>query len=235
MGNPDKKKVEQMFDEIAGSYDLLNHLLSFNIDKLWRRKAVHALRPHAPELLLDVATGTGDFALEALRLNPRKVLGVDLSAQMLEIGRRKIIRKKAADKIELLQADSTHLPFKDHYFDAVTVGFGVRNFEDPVAGLLEMHRVLKPGGMAVILEFTLPDAWIIRKIYRFYFHTVLPLLGRIISRNLSAYQYLPESVETFEKGVGFLNLMKQAGFHPVVHQPLTFGICGLYKGYKNQE
>lgn len=232
MAGPDKSEVSAMFNDIAGSYDRLNHLLSLNVDKRWRKKAINALRDHQPSHLLDVATGTGDLAISALQLNPEKITGVDISEEMIAVGKQKIDKLNLNDRIELLYGDSLDLPFQDELFDAVTVAFGVRNFADPVKGLKEMQRVLKMGGMLVILEFTLPRTKFLRSLYRFYFHKILPLIGRLVSKNISAYRYLPDSVEYFDKGSAFLDLMHQAGFSKTNYQSLTLGVCGLYVGYK---
>jgi len=229
-----KRDVAGMFDDIAGSYDLLNHLLSGNIDRRWRRRAIAFLRQDPPSRILDVATGTCDLALEAMSLNPEQIVGVDISEKMLEIGRRKVTKAGLDGIIELKVADAEELPFETNSFDAVMVAFGVRNFSNPVKGLSEMLRVLRPGGRLVVLEFTLPSNSLIRIIYRWYFHRLLPSVGRLISKNHRAYRYLPESVDAFDKGEAFLQLLDKAGFTEKAHKKLTFGICGLYTANKSE-
>ncbi|MCX6223689.1 MAG: bifunctional demethylmenaquinone methyltransferase/2-methoxy-6-polyprenyl-1,4-benzoquinol methylase UbiE [Bacteroidia bacterium] len=221
-----------MFDQIAGSYDFLNHLLSLNFDKGWRRKAIDTLTPAKPRRILDVATGTADMAIGAIRLNPDQVTGVDVSSGMLEIGRKKILDRGLSDRITLIEAACETLPFAESSFDAVMVAFGVRNFKDPELGLREIHRVLSPGGKLAILEFSLPRQKWLRAGYRFYFHHVVPAIGRWFSRDLSAYRYLPDSVETFPKGEAFVDLLNRAGFTASDYKPLSSGICGLYTGSK---
>ncbi|MDL5048743.1 bifunctional demethylmenaquinone methyltransferase/2-methoxy-6-polyprenyl-1,4-benzoquinol methylase UbiE [Oscillatoria amoena NRMC-F 0135] len=227
-----KQQVAKMFDNISHRYDFLNHFLSLGIDKGWRRKAVNMLRPIHPRLILDVATGTGDFAIQALCINPEKVIGVDISEGMLEVGRRKLARKELHGKIELLTGDSENLPFEENKFDAVIVGFGVRNFENVNRGLEEIKRVLKPGGMLVILEFSRPGRFPFRQVYHFYFRYVLPKLGRIISRDKAAYTYLPESVEAFPDGDDFLAILTNLGFKEPACKPVTFGISSIYSARK---
>ncbi len=222
-----------MFDNIAPTYDFLNHLLSLNIDKLWRRKAVNLLKPLHPESILDVASGTGDFAIELHRLSPSEIIGVDISEKMLEIGKRKIKRKNLAGRIRFERADSEKLSFPDNRFDAVTVGFGVRNFENLEKGILEMCRVLKAGGMLVVLEFSKPRVFPVKQIFYFYFHYVLPVIGKIFSNDQRAYSYLPESVQSFPDGQGFCRLLEEAGFKSVQCKNLTFGIASIYTGIKS--
>ena len=222
-----------MFNDIAGSYDFLNHLLSLNIDRIWRKKAIRLLKPIRPAHILDVATGTGDLAFAALDLNPQFITGVDVSEGMLEVARRKIARKGLGDRFRLIQAPCENLPLDDQSFDAATVAFGVRNFEDPLQGLRELHRVLRPGGILVILEFTLPRQKWILSLYRLYFHRILPGIGKLFSKDFEAYRYLPESVEAFPKGPEFVAMLNQAGFTQSTWKSLTFGICGLYSGRKN--
>ncbi len=223
-----------MFDDIAGSYDFLNHLLSLNIDKKWRRKAIRTLIPLHPKQILDVATGTGDLAIEALSLNPDQVTGVDVSAGMLEVGRMKTARMGLAHRISFVEAPCESLPFPDSSFDAAMVAFGVRNFTNPDQGLRELYRVLRPGGKLVVLEFTMPEHKAIRTLYRIYFHRILPWIGKVFSKDLAAYRYLPESVEAFPKGTGFLAMLNHAGFSASAFKPLTAGICGLYTGVKRE-
>ena len=227
-----KQQVAKMFDNISHRYDLLNHLLSLGIDILWRKKAIRLLRSQQPKLILDVATGTGDFAIEALALNPDKVIGVDISSGMLEVGRKKLRRLKLEDKIELQQGDSEKLQFQDNKFDAVIVAFGVRNFEHMEKGLADMFRVLKPGGNVVIIEFSQPRLFPLKQIFSFYFKIILPRIGKTISNDGSAYTYLPESVMAFPQGEEFLRILNNIGFINTQAVPLTFGISSIYQGSK---
>jgi len=227
-----KEQVAKMFDSISGNYDFLNHFLSLNIDKTWRKKAVAQLKEIAPKRILDVATGTGDLALETLKLNPTEVIGIDISNGMLAKGKEKMIKLGKADTIKMIQGDSENIEFEDNYFDAITVGFGVRNFENLEKGLSEMNRVLRVGGKAVVLEFSKPTSFPVKQFYNFYFQTILPLWGRFISKNNFAYTYLPESVKAFPDGANFVKLMEQAGFKNIQQERLTFGICSLYSGIK---
>jgi demethylmenaquinone methyltransferase/2-methoxy-6-polyprenyl-1,4-benzoquinol methylase len=227
-----KEQVEDMFDSIARHYDFLNRFLSMGIDKGWRRKAIQSIKPVQPKLILDVATGTGDLAIEALKIHPDKVIGVDLSEQMLEVGRKKIAEKKLDQQIELRKGDSEHLRFEDNIFDAVTVAFGVRNFEHLQRGIDEMYRVMKPGGRIAVLEFSRPKSFPFKQVYHFYFNYVLPLWGRMISNSKNAYTYLPESVKYFPEGKNFTAYLERAGFTHTHVQPLTFGICSLYTAIK---
>ncbi|MBT1696308.1 bifunctional demethylmenaquinone methyltransferase/2-methoxy-6-polyprenyl-1,4-benzoquinol methylase UbiE [Fulvivirgaceae bacterium PWU4] len=227
-----KAQVAQMFNNISRHYDFLNHFLSLGIDRLWRKKAIRLLAPQKPRLMLDVATGTGDFAIQALVLNPDKVIGVDISEGMLEAGRKKLQKRGLSAKIELHRGDSENLDFEENKFDAVTVGFGVRNFENLEKGLREINRVLKPGGLLVILEFSRPRTFPFRQVYNFYFKTILPKIGRLVSKDRSAYTYLPESVEAFPDGTDFENILKRTGFKDTTCKPLTFGISSIYTGRK---
>lgn len=221
-----------MFDQIAGSYDFLNHLLSLNIDKGWRRKAIKAIAEVKPLRILDVATGTADMAIAAMKLRPDHVTGADVSKGMLDIGRKKISDRGLSDKINLIQAPCEALPFKESSFDAAIVAFGVRNFKDPGQGLREIFRVLSPGGKVAILEFSLPRRKWLRAGYRFYFHRLVPAIGKWFSKDLSAYRYLPDSVEAFPKGDAFVAMLNSAGFSESDYKPLSAGICGLYTGIK---
>lgn len=227
-----KEQVAQMFDNISHRYDFLNHFLSLGIDKGWRKKAVKLLKPSSPKIILDVATGTGDFALQSLELNPEKIIGVDISAGMLDVGRKKMTSRGVAHVIEMIQADSENLPFEQNKFDAVTVAFGVRNFENLVKGLAEILRVMKPGATLVVLEFSRPKRFPFKQVYSFYFKAILPKLGRWISRDKAAYDYLPESVEAFPDGQDFLQILKDVGFNQVSCKPLTFGISSIYTAKK---
>lgn len=227
-----KGQVEDMFDSIAPQYDFLNHLLSLNIDKIWRNRAVKLLRPKQPKQILDVATGTGDFALALSKLSPDRIVGLDLSEQMLTYGRIKVQKKNLQNLITMVKGDSEALPFESNTFDAITVAYGVRNFENTLKGLTEMCRVTKPGGTVVVLEFSKPKVFPVKQLFYFYFHFVLPLVGRLFSKDRRAYTYLPESVETFPEGKEFLGLLEQAGYREVKQIPLTFGISSIYHATK---
>jgi demethylmenaquinone methyltransferase / 2-methoxy-6-polyprenyl-1,4-benzoquinol methylase len=227
-----KEQVARMFNSISGNYDFLNHFLSLGIDIIWRKKAIRSLKSMQPKLILDVATGTGDFAVEALRLNPEKITGIDISEGMLNVGRKKMKERNLDRQIELLEADSENMPFEQNKFDAVIVAFGVRNFENLERGLGEMLRVLKPGGKVVILEFSRPSGFPFRQFYNFYFKYVLPKIGSVISRDQVAYTYLPESVEAFPDGNQFLEILQRLGYKNTTCKPLTFGISSLYTGIK---
>jgi demethylmenaquinone methyltransferase / 2-methoxy-6-polyprenyl-1,4-benzoquinol methylase len=227
-----KAQVAKMFNNISSNYDFLNHFLSLGIDRGWRKKAINILRPLAPKTLLDVATGTGDFAIQALQLNPEKVIGVDISDGMLEIGRRKVKKRQLSDKVELLHGDSENLQFEENKFDAVTVGFGVRNFENLEKGLAEIRRVMKPGAMLVVLEFSKPRTFPFQQLYNFYFKAILPRLGRIVSKDKSAYTYLPESVDAFPDGKDFEHILQKVGFKNTTCKALTFGISSIYTARK---
>jgi demethylmenaquinone methyltransferase / 2-methoxy-6-polyprenyl-1,4-benzoquinol methylase len=227
-----KDQVEEMFNNISPKYDLLNHLLSANIDKLWRKKTINMLKPHQPELILDVATGTADFAIAATRIKGAKIVGIDISEGMLEVGRKKVKRKDLANCIELIKADSENLPFENNKFDAVIVGFGVRNFETLKTGLSEIKRVLKPGGIFYILEFSKPMKAPYKQVYQFYFTKILPFIGRLVSKDSNAYTYLPESVNEFPHGDKFLTILAEVGFADNKCFPQTFGIASVYEANK---
>jgi len=227
-----KEQVAKMFDNISHRYDFLNHFLSLGIDKLWRNKAIKLLRPLNPKNILDVATGTGDFALQAMVLAPDKIDGVDISEGMLDVGRRKVLERNLQGRVELTYGDSENLPFPENKFDAVTVAFGVRNFENLEKGLREIHRVLKPGGMVVVLEFSRPRKFPFRQVYNFYFKAILPVIGRWVSSDKAAYTYLPESVEVFPDGDDFLRILQGVGFKQTQCKTLTFGISSIYSGSK---
>lgn len=227
-----KQQVARMFDSISPKYDFLNHFLSLGIDIRWRKKAIRKLKDLNPKVILDVATGTGDFAIEALALNPDRVIGVDISEGMLDMGRKKMKAQGHEAIIELRTGDSENLPFEDNKIDAVIVAFGVRNFENLERGISEMYRVLRPGGRMVILEFSKPRSFPFKQLYNFYFNFILPKIGRLISRDPAAYTYLPESVQAFPDGEEFTRILKRIGFNQTACEPLTFGISSLYLGTK---
>ncbi len=229
-----KEQVSRMFDRIAPYYDFLNRLLSLGIDTIWRKKAIAELHNQAHDHLLDVATGTADMALEIIRQYPtaKKITGIDISNEMLEIGRGKIKKAELDDRIELLQGDSENLPFADNTFDAVTVAFGVRNFEQLENGLTEMLRVLRPGGKLVVLEFSRPKVFPLKQLFNIYFRYVLPFIGKLTSRDPRAYSYLYESVQAFPDGEALLEILSQIGYKSNQCKALTFGICSIYTGTK---
>jgi demethylmenaquinone methyltransferase / 2-methoxy-6-polyprenyl-1,4-benzoquinol methylase len=227
-----KQQVARMFDNISGKYDFLNHFLSFGIDIGWRKKAINLLRPENPKLILDVATGTGDFAIQALKLQPEKVIGIDISEGMLGVGRKKMIDRGYDKIIDMISGDSENLPFENNKFDAITVAFGVRNFENLEIGLTEMLRVLKPGGRVVILEFSKPTSWYFKPIYNFYFKYITPTIGKVFSSDSEAYSYLPESVNVFPDGGDFTAILDRLGYKNTSCRPLTLGISSLYTGTK---
>ena len=223
------QQVEQMFDHIAPSYDKLNHRLSWNIDKGWRRKAIRQLAPYKPQALLDIATGTGDFAiLAAEMLKPTRLVGADISEGMMEIGRQKVREKGLDSIISFEKEDCLALSYPDTTFDAVTAAFGIRNFADLDAGLREMCRVLKPGGHLSIVELTSPVSFPMKQLFHIYSHTVLPVYGRLISKDTSAYSYLTKTIEAFPQGERMMDILQQAGFAEAYFKRLTFGICTMY-------
>lgn len=217
-----------MFDTIAPKYDFLNQLLSLGIHKGWRRKAISLLQEQKPKTILDIATGTADFAIEAMKLNPTKVIGVDISEGMLKLGLEKINQLGLQNKIELKTGDSESLPFSDNSFDAITVGFGVRNFENLEKGMTDIYRVLNPDGMLVILEFSKPLHFPVKQVYNFYFRYITPFIGKLFSKDSSAYTYLPESVNAFPSGEDFLNILRKTGFKETKAISVTFGIASIY-------
>lgn len=223
-----KEEVKEMFDNIARRYDFLNRLLSLGIDVTWRRKAIKFLQPSNPKIILDLATGTGDFAMEALKLQPKEVIGLDLSNEMMDVGRKKANTHNVSSIVSFIQGDSELMPFEDNYFDAITVGFGVRNFENLEKGLLEMKRVLKTGGKIAILEAAKPVNPILRWTFDIYFQYILPLVGKLLSKDHRAYSYLPESVNAFPEGEKFVAILNKIGFKQSKWVPLTFGICAFY-------
>lgn len=227
-----KEEVEEMFDNISGKYDFLNHFLSLGIDKIWRKKAIKLLKPFQPKVIMDMATGTGDFAIEALKLNPERVVGVDLSNGMLEVGRKKMKKKSVDNIIEMVQGDSENLTYEDNTFDAFTVGFGVRNFQNLEAGLSEMLRVLKPGGVGLVLEFSKPKKFPVKQYFAFHSRYVIPTIGKAISKDKAAYSYLPESVAAFPEGQDFVNIMTKVGYRDIKSKKVGGGIAMIYYGLK---
>ena len=224
-----KKQVETMFDNIAFRYDFLNRFLSAGIDIGWRKKAIKLLLPAKPERILDVATGTGDFALTSYEiLKPEKITGIDISEGMLELGRKKISKAGLNDHIELLNGDSEAILFEDNSFDAVTVAFGVRNFENLEQGLSEIKRVLKPGGRLIVLECTKPSMPVVKQFYNFYMKFITPKIGKIIANNNDAYQYLNDSVLQFPEKKSFIQILNKAGYRNTFYKTLTLGICTIY-------
>ena len=231
---PKKEKIEQMFNDIAPSYDRLNHLMSLGIDNIWRKKALKEIVDGTQQQILDVACGTGDSTIAiAKAMEPGgRVTGIDISAGMMEPLMRKAAHEGVHDRIKLLQADALQMPFEADTFHRVTCAFGIRNFEDRKKGLAEFLRVLKPGGKAVILELGIPDKPFIKTLYDIYFRHILPLIGGLISGNRAAYRYLPESVYAFPRPEAFCAIMERAGFHNVRHRNFTFGLCRLFIGEK---
>ena len=222
-------QVEAMFDNIAPTYDTLNHRLSWNIDRGWRRKAIEALRPYNPQTMLDIATGTGDFAIMAAQmLKPKRLVGADISEGMMDVGREKVKRLGLDGVIAFEREDCLNLSYADGTFDAVTAAFGIRNFADLDRGLSEMCRVLRPGGHLSIVELTTPQRFPMKQLFRLYSHSVLPVYGRLISKDQSAYSYLTKTIEAFPQGERMMEILKKAGFGETSFQRLTFGICTLY-------
>ena len=227
------EQVEKMFNNIAPAYDKLNHTLSMGIDRNWRKKAINMLRPFRPRRIMDVATGTGDFAILACReLQPDTLTGTDISEGMMEVGREKVKQAHLSDKISFVREDCTCLSFADGSFDAVTVAFGVRNFEDLDKGISEMCRVLSPGGHLVILELSTPDRFPMKQLFALYSKIVIPVLGKLFSKDNNAYRYLPQTIKVFPQGEVMTKSIAQAGFSRVEFRRLTFGICTLYTATK---
>ena len=227
------EQVEQMFDNIAPAYDMLNHTLSLGIDKSWRHKAIRWLKPFHPQRIMDVATGTGDFAILAYKmLQPAQLIGTDISEGMMNVGREKVKKEGLSDKISFAREDCTSLSFADNSFDAITVAFGIRNFEDLDKGLSEMCRVLTPGGHLVILELTTPDRFPMKQMFYLYSKIVIPVLGKLFSKDNRAYRYLPQTIQAFPQGEVMKDVISRAGFSKVEFQRLTFGICTLYTATK---
>ncbi len=227
------EQVEAMFDNIAPAYDRLNHTLSLGIDRSWRKKAINTLRPYRPRRMMDVATGTGDFAILACReLQPESLIGTDISEGMMNVGREKVRLAGLADRISFAREDCTALSFADNTFDAITVAFGIRNFEGLDKGLEEMCRVLVPGGHLVILELSTPDRFPMKQLFTVYSKVVIPLIGKFVSKDNSAYTYLPDSIRAFPQGEVMQQVIRKAGFSEVSFRRLTFGICTLYTATK---
>lgn len=227
------EQVEQMFDNIAPAYDTLNHTLSLGIDRSWRRKAIDWLRPFRPQRIMDVATGTGDFAILACRsLQPELLIGTDISEGMMNVGREKVKKEGLSGKITFAREDCTSLSFANNTFDAITVAFGIRNFDNLDRGLAEMCRVLIPGGHLVILELTTPDRFPMKQLFGIYSKVVIPVLGKMLSKDNSAYRYLPQTIKAFPQGEVMQGIISRAGFGQVHFRRLTFGICTLYTATK---
>lgn len=223
-----------MFDNISHSYDFLNHFFSLGIDVLWRKKAIRILKRENPQTVLDVATGTADFALEAMRMHvgAKKIIGVDISEGMLEVGRKKVAARGFSEVVQLRYGDSENLPFDDNSFDAYTVAFGVRNFQNLENGLKDMLRVLKPGALGIVLEFSQPRRFPVKQLFGFYFKFVMPTIGKLVSKDSRAYTYLPESVQSFPSGKDFLAVMQSAGYRDCKSISLSGGIASIYLGRK---
>lgn len=230
--NKNKVKISSMFNDIAPKYDFLNHFLSLGIDKRWRRKVIKLLSKKQYDKIIDVATGTGDLAVDLFKLKPNKIIGIDIAEKMVEIGNQKIQKKKLTEFIELKTGDSLEISYDDNTFDVATCSFGVRNFEDLNKGLTEIHRVLKIGGKIAILEFSNPKNKIIGFIYRFYFNNILPFFGRLFSKNNFAYKYLPQSVVVFPNREEFTKILDKVGFKKTSYKNLTSGIACIYIGVK---
>ena len=228
-----KEQVSKMFDSIAPYYDFLNRFLSLGIDTIWRKQMIDRLKPSDPKRILDVATGTADVAIEMTKqLKADKITGLDISAEMLEVGKKKINKKELTHIIDLQQGDSENLPFEDNTFDAITVAFGVRNFENLEKGMQEMHRVLKPKGQLVVLEFSRPTAFPFKQAFNGYFKYILPQIGKVTSKDPHAYKYLYESVQAFPDGPDFLEVMNKTGYNSNQCKRLSLGICSIYQGEK---
>jgi len=227
-----KEQVEQMFDKISGNYDGLNRVISFGIDVSWRKKVINLVEATNPKNVLDIATGTGDLAISLAKTGAREIVGLDISEGMLEVGRKKIEAENLSEKIKMVQADSEALPFDDNSFDAITVAFGVRNFEHLEKGLSEIYRVLKPNGIFVVLETSVPTKFIYKYGYKFYSNAILPVIGKLFSKDKVAYSYLSESAASFPYGNEFNNILRKIGFINVEDKPQTFGVATIYTGSK---
>lgn len=227
-----KQQVESMFDNISENYDSLNRVISLGIDQSWRKKVIKKVINHQPDTVLDVATGTGDLVIALGKSSAKKLIGLDLSKGMLQTGEHKIKAKSLQNKIVMQQGDAEAIPYEDNYFDAITVAFGVRNFENLEKGLTEMNRVLKPGGLVVILETAVPTKFPFKQFYKLYSNNILPLIGRVFSKDKSAYRYLSESASVFPYGEAFNNILKKTGFIEVKDKPQTFGVANIYTATK---
>ncbi|UKM66264.1 bifunctional demethylmenaquinone methyltransferase/2-methoxy-6-polyprenyl-1,4-benzoquinol methylase UbiE [Flavobacteriaceae bacterium GSB9] len=228
-----KEQVTKMFDTISGDYDGLNRVISFGIDIKWRKKVVKLVAENDPKTILDIATGTGDLAINLAETNAKKIVGLDISSGMLEIGKQKVRKKNLDSRIEMVLGDSENMPFADNTFDAITVAFGVRNFETLENGLKEILRVLKPGGTFVILETSVPTKTPYKQGYKFYSNNILPIIGKIFSKDRSAYKYLSESASVFPYGEALNNILRKIGFINVEDFPQTFGVATIYKSSKS--
>lgn len=223
------KLVEEMFDNIAPTYDTLNHRLSWDIDKGWRKKAIRQLLPFQPKAILDIATGTGDFAILSVKeLRPQRMIGIDISEGMMKIGQKKVEAEGLQHIVSFKKDDCTHLSFDDNSFDAVTAAFGIRNFQNLDQGLSEMYRVLRPNGHLSIVELTTPVSFPMKQLFKLYSHTILPVYGKLISKDTSAYSYLTKTIEAFPQGEVMLDILRKAGFKDASFKRLTFGICTMY-------
>lgn len=230
---PKTEQVRDMFDSIAPAYDFMNRAMTFGVDKWWRSVAVNMICKSNPATILDIATGTADLAIKlAYKMPAAHVTGVDLSANMIEIGRQKVTQRNLSDRIELMTADCLHLPFDDNTFDCITVAYGVRNFEHLDQGYGEMFRVMKPGGMLVVIELSTPTNQVVKPFYRLYTKHIIPLAGKLVSKDVRAYSYLPESIAAVPQGDNMLALIKQAGFDDARFKTLTFGTCSIYSAKK---
>jgi len=229
-----KDQVTQMFDNISGSYDGLNRVISLGIDVKWRKKVVELVARKNPENILDIATGTGDLAILMTQTSAKKIVGLDLSVGMLDVGKQKIIDKNLSDKIEMVVGDSENIPYPDNYFDAITVSFGIRNFETLEKGLAEIYRVLKPNGIFVILETSVPTKFPFKQGYAFYTKLILPLIGKIFSKDNNAYGYLSESAANFPFGETLNNILRKISFIECKAMPQTFGVATIYTATKKQ-
>ncbi len=227
-----KEQVAQMFDTISSNYDGLNRVISFGIDVKWRKKVLRLVAAKNPERILDIATGTGDLALLMAQTNAKEIIGADISEGMMEVGRKKVTAQNLDARIKLVYGDSENLPFTDNYFDAITVAFGVRNFETLEKGLADILRVLKPGGILVILETSVPTKFPFKQGYTFYSRYMLPLIGRVLSKDRSAYAYLSESASVFPHGEALNNILRKIGFIEVKNMPQTFGVATIYSASK---
>lgn len=227
-----KEQVATMFNTISGNYDNLNRVISFGIDIKWRKKVLDLVTKSNPETILDIATGTGDLAILMAQTPAKKIIGLDISSGMLAVGVQKIEAKKLSDRIEMILGDSEKMPFEDDYFDAITVAFGVRNFENLEKGLSEILRVLKPGGTFVILETSVPEKTPYKQGYHFYSRSILPLIGKLFSKDNTAYGYLSESSAVFPYGERLNNILRKTGFIDVKDMPQTFGVATIYYASK---